>query len=174
MEGKGASTSSTTTTTNTSSMTSEHTIENDLPSAETKTNLIDLDIQDPQQARSRSLNNADVSGSNVHTEDEDVEDPSHQTDPNSSSNTETEARKETPEWQKFIIKASTFIGYALTTCLFSKIIYLHYFFVRLSYDDETAMKMLDGVFRAQEKAIDDYHKRKRSYETDDDSPPEYQ
>ncbi|WLF77868.1 hypothetical protein PVL30_001590 [Lodderomyces elongisporus] len=58
-----------------------------------------------------------------------------------------------------IIRALSFVGYAVTTILFYIIIYLHYFAVRFSYDEETAMSMLDGVFRAQERSIDNYHKR---------------
>ncbi|KAI5967072.1 hypothetical protein KGF57_000501 [Candida theae] len=69
--------------------------------------------------------------------------------------------KEVPEWQKSATKTLVFVGYTITTVLFSVIIYLHSLLVRCSYDEETSTTLLDGVFRAQEKAIDDYHRRHR-------------
>lgn len=77
--------------------------------------------------------------------------------------------EEIPQWQKTTMKTLIFIGYTITTVLFSIIIYLHSLLVRCSYDEETSTTLLDGVFRAQEKAIDDYHRRHRiQHEIEDD------
>ncbi|KAI5949696.1 hypothetical protein CANMA_005504 [Candida margitis] len=75
---------------------------------------------------------------------------------------------EIPEWQKTLRRTLIFIGYTITTVLFSVIIYLHSLLVRCSYDEETSTALLDGVFRAQEKAIDDYHRRRRGQREVDD------
>ncbi|CCG22475.1 hypothetical protein CORT_0B07690 [Candida orthopsilosis Co 90-125] len=76
--------------------------------------------------------------------------------------------EEVPEWQKTAKRTLVFIGYTITTVLFSVIIYLHSLLVRCSYDEETSTTLLDGVFRAQENAIDDYHRRQRiQVEVDD-------
>ncbi|CAI5758966.1 unnamed protein product [Candida verbasci] len=72
--------------------------------------------------------------------------------------------------QKSCIKKTlVFIGYTISTILFSLNLYIYYFFIKLSYDDETAMKILNNVTRVQENAINNYHRRNGSdgYDRDD-------
>ena len=79
------------------------------------------------------------------------------------------SQRDIPQWQKTAKRTLVFIGYTITTVLFSIIIYLHSLLVRCSYDEETSTMLLDGVFRAQEKAIDDYHRRHRVQVENDDN-----
>ncbi|RCK60969.1 hypothetical protein Cantr_08400 [Candida viswanathii] len=57
-------------------------------------------------------------------------------------------------------KTLIFIGYCISTIAFSLHLWIQYFFIKYTYDDQTAVNMLNYVTAAQEKAIDEYSKRK--------------
>ena len=67
------------------------------------------------------------------------------------------------------IRALIFIGYCISTVFFSIHLWIQYFFVKYTYDDQTAVNMLNYVTAAQEQAIDEYLRkteRRRSRESD--------
>ncbi|EER31870.1 predicted protein [Candida tropicalis MYA-3404] len=59
-----------------------------------------------------------------------------------------------------VFKTLIFIGYCISTIIFSLHLWVQYFFIKYTYDDQTAVNMLNYVTAAQEKAIDEYSKRK--------------
>lgn len=63
-------------------------------------------------------------------------------------------------------KTLMFIGYCISTIVFSLHLWVQYFFIKYTYDDQTAVNMLNYVTAAQERAIDEYTKRKEE-ENDD-------
>ncbi|KAI5953347.1 hypothetical protein KGF54_002718 [Candida jiufengensis] len=141
---------------------------NDLSSPDLTTNT---NIDTSQNIIRSRLNQASTT-TTTEEEEEDIQDISRSSTDQSlnSSNTKT------PQWQKCTLKILVLIGYTITTILFSIITYLHYFFIRYSYDEETAINILDGVFRAQEKAINNYHKRHNNDQrlNSIEIPPSYQ
>ncbi|CAK9438572.1 uncharacterized protein LODBEIA_P27960 [Lodderomyces beijingensis] len=145
---------------------------NDLSSPEPELSLIESDTQ----VRSRSANDLNMESSI--TSEFPVLSTHEQNGGPQLSKSSQSSSKTWAKWQECILKTLVFIGYAITTILFYIIIYLHYFVVKLSYDEETAMNLLDGVFRAQEKAIDNFHKKRSTgphaaVVGDDNHPPHY-
>ncbi|KAI5960301.1 uncharacterized protein KGF55_004593 [Candida pseudojiufengensis] len=136
---------------------------NDLSSPDLTTETItqDQQLQPHSTIRSRLSNNTNEEGGINNTSIESIESintPSIQQQQQQQQLHQLHPQEQ-PKWQKCTIKILILIGYTITTILFSIITYLHYFFIRYSYDEETAINILDGVFRAQEKSINDYHKR---------------
>lgn len=73
------------------------------------------------------------------------------------------------ETSQYWIRALIFIGYCISTVFFSIHLWIQYFFVKYTYDDQTAVNMLNYVTAAQEQAIDEYLRkteRRRSRESD--------
>ncbi|EMG46664.1 hypothetical protein SBY92_005409 [Candida maltosa Xu316] len=59
-----------------------------------------------------------------------------------------------------LVRTLIFVGYCLSTLLFTIHLWIQYFFVKYSYDDQTAVNLVNYVTAAQERAIDEYTRRK--------------
>ncbi|CAX44492.1 conserved hypothetical protein [Candida dubliniensis CD36] len=57
------------------------------------------------------------------------------------------------------IRTLIFIGYCISTVFFSIHLWIQYFFIKYTYDDQTAVNMLNYVTAAQEQAIDEYSRK---------------